>query len=394
MNKKLIFIFILLALVNFTNILDFMVMMPMASVIKADLSMNAEQWGWVVSAYSSSAFISGVISVFIIDHLPRKKFLLVIYLGFLGGTLFCGLSNTYEQLISARIVAGFFGGIIGAIVLSILTDIAPEQHRGHATGIVMAGFSAAAALGVPIGLWMSVNWNWHTPFMAIVVVGILIWIALFIYIPMLDGHLKIKKEKSWFKLVSIFKDWNQIYALLFMVAILFGQFLIIPYLADYMVQNVGFKEIQLSYMYFFGGAIMLVTNPLSGKLADKYGRLNVFTFILVLSFIPIYLITNMGSVSLVTALVVSTMFFIFTGGRVIPGVAMVISTAVPQRRGTFMSVRSAVQQLAGSIAVIVSSQVVYQTSDMHYHNFHIVGYIAIGTGVISYLLLRKVQQRY
>lgn len=390
----MIFIFILLALVNFTNILDFMVMMPMASVIKADLSMNAEEWGWIVSSYSSAAFVSGVLSVFIIDHLPRKKFLLVIYLGFLLGTLFCGLAQTSEQLIYARIIAGFFGGIIGAVVLSILADIAPEEHRGHATGIVMAGFSAAAALGVPIGLWMSVQWNWHTPFIAIVVVGTLIWTALFFYIPLLDEHLKIKKEKSLFKLISVFKDRNQVLALLFMVCILFGQFLIIPYLADYMVQNVGFKEIELSYMYFFGGAIMLVTNPLSGRLADKFGRLNVFLVILILSFIPIYLITNMGAVSMVTALVVSTMFFIFTGGRVIPGVAMVISTAVPQRRGTFMSVRSAVQQLAGSVAVIVSSQVVYQTNDMQYHNFHIVGYIAILAGVISYLLLRKVEQRY
>lgn len=181
MSKKMLVIFVLLALVNFTNILDFMVMMPMASVIKADLSMNAEQWGWVVSSYSSAAFVSGIISVFIIDHLPRKMFLLFIYLGFLIGTLFCGLADTYEFLLYARIVAGFFGGIIGAIVLSILTDVAPEKHRGHATGIVMAGFSAAAALGVPIGLWMSVEWTWHTPFIAIVVVGVLIWLALFFF---------------------------------------------------------------------------------------------------------------------------------------------------------------------------------------------------------------------
>lgn len=195
-------------------------------------------------------------------------------------------------------------------------------------------------------------------------------------------------------MVSVFKDSNQVLALLFMVSILFGQFLIIPYLADYMVQNVGFKEIELSYMYFFGGALMLVTNPLTGRLADKFGRLNVFLVVLLLSFIPIYLITNLGVVSMATALVISTMFFIFTGGRVIPGVAIVISTAVPQRRGTFMSIRSAVQQLAGSIAVIVSSQVVYQTDDMQYQNFHIVGYIAIATGIASYMVLRKIEQRY
>jgi predicted MFS family arabinose efflux permease len=395
MEKKQIKWMFILAAVVFTNILESMILMPLASTIKADLLMDDNQWGVVISSYLFSAFVSGILSIYFIDRFDRKRILLVLYAIFILGTLFCGLATSYETLVLARCFAGAFGGIVSSVVLAIVGDLIEPKHRGKGTGIVMAGFSSAAALGIPLGLYLGLGWTWHMPFYFIV--GFSFIVLLFIYreLPAVNIHLKNPLKKNPFVILkSAFTNKNQLKALLFTCTILFGQFAIIPFLADYVEHNIGFKKEQLVWMYFFGGILTFVTNPFIGYLADRFGQLRVFLIMMSLSCVPIFFITNMGESPLPYVLLVTSLFFIFAGGRNIPGTAIVISTAAPHERGAFMNVRSAMQQLASGFAVLFGSWIVTQDGTGKYHDFEWVGYLAIVTSIISYFLLRTIRSDY
>ena len=395
MTRKQLLWMIILAFVVFTNILESMILMPLSPTIKADLGMDEKQWGIAISSYLFSAFIAGVASIFVIDRFDRKRFLMTQYALFIIGTFLCGIATSYEFLLFARIMAGFFGGVIGAVVMAIVGDLIAPENRGKATGIVMAGFSSAAGLGVPLGLWLGHSFSWHAPFFFLVTISFIAWILLFILLPNIDGHLKeAKTHKSYAILKTVWKNSNQIKGLLFTCSLMFGQFAIIPYLADFMVHNVGVKENQLVWMYFFGGILTFVTNPYIGFLADKYGQMRVFLIIMGLSLIPIALITNMSINPLPIVLIITTAFFVFAGGRNIPGTAVVLGTAAPHERGGFMSIRSAFQQFAGGLAVLLGSWLVTQQKDGSYLHFEYVGYLAIGTSILSYFLLKTIKQDY
>lgn len=386
---------IILASVVFTNILESMILMPLSPTIKKELSMDEKQWGLAISVYLFSAFVAGIISIFVIDRFDRKRFLIVQYALFIIGTLLCGLATSYEFLMFARAMAGFFGGVIGAIVMAMVGDLVTPEHRGKATGIVMAGFSSAAGLGIPLGLWLGHTWNWHMPFYVLVGFSLLTLIFLIMVLPQVNSHLKTNREhKSYMILRTVWKNSNQLKGLFFTCTILFGQFAIIPYLADFMVHNVGLLENQLVWMYFFGGILTFITNPFIGYLADRYGQLRIFLIIMLVSLIPIGIITNMSVNPLPVILIVTTAFFVFAGGRNIPGTAIVLGTAAPYERGGYMSIRSAFQQFASGIAVILGSWLVTQQEDGSYLHFEYVGYLAIGTSILSYFLLKTIKQDY
>jgi len=396
MTKKQTGWMVVLGLVLFTNILESMILMPLASTIKGELSMNEKQWGVAISSYLFSAFVSGIISIFIIDRFDRKKFLLFLYAFFILGTLFCGISYTYEFLVFARIFAGFFGGVISALVLAMVGDLIPPKHRGKATGIVMAGFSSAAALGIPMGLFLGLTWTWHMPFFFILGMALITWFLIAFLMPEMKEHLKRETTgyKSYHIIARVAGNRNQIKALVFTCTILFGQFAIIPYLADYVENNVGFRKTELVWMYFTGGALTFITNPFVGVLADRRGQLRIFLIMMLISCIPILLITSMGHNPMPLVLIATSSFFVFAGGRNIPGTALVLSTAAPHERGGFMSIRAAMQQLASGLAVMLGSFIIYQDETGKYFNFEYVGYLAVGTSVASYFILRRIRQQY
>jgi predicted MFS family arabinose efflux permease len=395
MSKKQVTWMILLALVIFTNILESMILMPLASTIKQDLGMDDNQWGVIISSYLFSAFIAGFLSIAVIDKFDRKKFLIAAYALFISGTVMCGIANSYEFLVFARIFAGFFGGILSAQVMAMVGDLVQPEHRGKATGIVMAGFSTAAALGIPLGISIGLTWSWQMPFFFIVGISVLTWFALILFLPEMIGNRSgISMLQSYKILGRVVNNRNQLKALLFSTTIIFGQFAIIPYLADYVEHNIGFEKNELVWMYFFGGIMTFITNPFIGFLADKFGQLKVFLVIMLISCIPIMLITSMGENPIPLVLIVTSGFFIFAGGRNIPGTALVLSTAAPYERGGFMSIRSAVQQLGSGVAVMLGSWILYQDDLGKYINFEIVGYIAVTTSILSYFILRTIKSEY
>ncbi|MDH5598522.1 MAG: MFS transporter [Cyclobacteriaceae bacterium] len=353
------FLLLILAGALFTHIMDFMIMMPLGPQLMRTFDISAGEFSFLVSTYSFSAFFSGLLSSLVIDRYDRKISFSIVYVGFLIGTLGCSLADTYELLIIARSFTGFFGGVVGALVLSIVSDMIPLERRAEAIGFVMAAFSVASVFGVPFGLFISARFSWQAPFVFLLAFSLVISLLVFIFLPKLTSHLSTDKNVHPLEGIKrVLGRKNPLYGLVFTAVLMLGHFTIIPFIAPYMVGNVGFTEAQLAYIYLFGGGFTIVTSQIIGKLADKFGRLNIFTLFGILVLIPVILITNLPEVPLWVALIITSMFFVFANGRMVPSTTMVTSIIRPENRGTFMSLRASVQQLFSGIAALIGGLLV------------------------------------
>ena len=388
-NKEKILVFIL-ASINFTNIVDFMIMLPLGPSLMRIFNVTDQEFAYVVSAYAISAFVSGFAAAFFVDNFDRKKLLIFAYSGFIVGTFACGIAPNYTLLLIARMVAGLFGGLIGAQVLSILADAFPIERRGTAMGFLMAAFSVASVVGVPVSIYLASRYNWHMPFTTISVMGLVILGFVIKYIPSMTAHIELVKHKNKFEVISrIFKDSNQVYALLLSFTLMFSHFAVISFMSPYMVKNVGFSESELAYIYLLGGAITMFTAPLIGKLSDRYGKFKIFSIFAVLAVVPLIVLTNLGATSISVALLFTSIFFIISGGRIIPSQALISSVVDPQHRGSFMSINSSVQQLATGSAAFITGLVVYTDAQHHFHHFEYVGYASAFLSLVCIVIGRK-----
>jgi MFS transporter, DHA1 family, inner membrane transport protein len=387
-------ILILLAAVNFTHILDFMIMMPLGPQLMQIFQITPKQFAWAVSAYSVTAGISGFIAAFFVDRFDRKQILLSAYIGFILGTFCCALAPTYALLVLARIVAGFFGGMIGAQVLSIVSDSVPFERRGQAMGILMTAFSAASVFGVPFSLWMVSKTSWHAPFWTVGIIGLLNIMLLWVYLPNMTKHLEAHypKMNPLQTLKEIGSNKNQLWALTLSAVMMLGHFAIIPFIAPAMVRNVGLRDDQLYLIYLVGGILTFFTAPLVGKLADRVGKYPVFAAFACLSLIPVWLITNLWPLPMYAILTVIGLFFIFINGRMIPMQALVSSVALPHQRGAFMGINSSITQLfSGLASSIAGFLVVENAATGRLDGYPLVGYLSMAFILVCLYLAKQVR---
>lgn len=391
MNTKERLLLLTLAAINFTNIMDFMIMMPLGPQLMRIFNINTQQFGLVVSSYTFSAGFSGFCTAFFIDKFDRKRFLQVLYAGFLIGTLLCGLANTYELLMIARIFTGLFGGVLGAVILAIVGDVIPFNRRGQAMGFVMAAFSIASVLGVPFGLRIANQFGWNSPFLLLAFLALPVQFFIFKFVPNLSTHTQAGKQVQVLQVIkNITSSPNQRKAITLMMVVMFGHFSIIPFLSPYMVSNVGFTEGQLEQIYFFGGLSTIIASPLIGKLADRIGKLKVFTIFVCISIIPVLFITNMPRVDIWITLIATSVFFAVSSGRFIPAQAMVTATVEPQNRGSFMSIVSSMQQLSAGLAAYIAGLVVIKQTNGEMLHYNWVGLMSIAAAVITLFLVRRI----
>ena len=385
----------MLACLNFTHIMDFMILMPLGAQLIEHFNISPQQFSLVVSAYSISAGISGFCVAFIADRFPRKYLILTAYIGFVVGTLACAVSPTFEILLIARIVAGLFGGVLGAQVMASVGDTFAYERRASAMGVVMTAFSVASVLGVPLGLRLATTWDWHAPFwfiggLGIVVIGLIYW-----FVPLLDGHLKNRDSNAQHKpfavLTDIAKNPNQLRALWLTMTLMLGHFSIIPFISPYLVANVGFAKDNLELIYLVGGALTLFTAPQVGKLADRRGKYPVFLVFAILSLIPIWLITNIQTNSLPLILTSAGLFFVFSNGRLIPTQAMTSSVVLPQQRGSFMAINTSFQLLTQGVAVYWAGLIIQRQPDGTLLHYNWVGYVSMAFIVMSIFIARTIK---
>lgn len=392
MTKKEITLLILLASINFTNIMDFMIMMPLQEFLEASFNITPKQFGLLVSAYAFSAFAASMTASFMVDRLDRKHVLLVAFSGLIIGTFGCGIASSYAMLMCSRIIAGLFGGLISAQALSIVGDVFPYEKRGRAMGLIMAGFALATIAGVPFGLYIANKTNWQVPFIGIAILGIILCIIAFIFIPSMKAHIDHDRERNIFRIYqSVGKNRNQQFALLMMMTLIFSHFAAIPFIAPYLTKNTGFLQTQLPLMYFFGGMSSLFVTPLVGKLSDKFGKHKVFTFFMLLAIVPVYLLTNLTHVPYYDTLMVTTLFFIVAGGRMVPAQALVTSVVPAELRGGFMNLNSSLQQLSLGLTSFIGGMIISKNDLGELTNYNIIGYMSIAVSLICLFITWQVR---
>jgi MFS transporter, DHA1 family, inner membrane transport protein len=375
----------LLTAVNFTHILDFVIVMPLGPMFMRTFSINATQFGFLVSAYGFSAAIFGFLAAAFVDKFDRKLSFLFCYLGFIVGTLFCAIANQYEVLFLARVIAGAFGGAITGVIFAVVSDTFPIEKRGKAMGILMSAFSMATVLGVPFGLWLANSYHWHTPFVVLSAISFVLFGFALIQMPRMSEHLQKKEHRSFAQ--AILADTRELFSHLanksylkafsFVFVLMLGGFSVIPFISPYMVFNVGLPESKLPLVYLCGGLCTLFSSPLFGRLSDKFGARKMFTILAVISVPVILTMTHLPQVAIPVGLVVTSLFMIFVAGRMVPGMTLVTSVPNPLHRGAFLSLNGSVQQMGAGVASLVSGQMIAKSFDGKLLGYDAVGWMAI-----------------
>ena len=360
----------MLAAVQFTVAVDFVIMMPLGPKLMRIFAIDTPAFNLAVSAYAGAAGLSGLGAAFFLDRFDRKTALLIIYAGFAIGTLLCALAPTYEALVFARALAGCFGGVVGGISLAMVADLVPETRRAAAVGTVMSAFSVAQVAGVPLGLYFADKLGWHVPFLLLAAVSGVVWIGALVRLPKVRAHLQVSREETAVRrFLAILANKNHLRALALMSVITLGGFMIIPDLANYLVSNVGLTSGELRWVYLVGGGSTLFTMNGVGRLADRFGRMRVFTIMMICSIVAAFLSTHLPVVPAVVAVAVSTFFMIAMTGRFVPAMAMITSSVEPEHRGGFMSINSAIAQFSGAVAATMAAWVIHDGA-----NHQLVGF--------------------
>lgn len=418
MNKEQRLLLILAA-VQFCHIIDFMIIMPLGKTIMAEFSIEPGQFAWVVTAYALAATIGNVASVFVIDRFDRRSALLFLFSCFTIGTLACAFAPSYLALLGTRFFTGLFGGTLSALVLAIIGDVIPLARRASAMGWVMTAFSAASVVGVPSGIYIAAELGWQAPFIVTAALSAVFVAAAWVLVPNLRGHLQPptedalgagpefhnasgssihtecdgaqdaggmpKKQRTsvFAPFINILSDGNQRAALLFTLTLMLGHFTIIPFIAPYMQLNIGFADKQVSLIYLIGGLLTVVLLPGFGKLADRFGRMQVFTIASVFALGSIYALTNLDTESITMALVVTSSFFVVASGRNVPATTMITSVVRPESRGSFLSLRQSVNEAALAASSFVAGLIITEAPDGSLEHYELVGYFAIAMSVVA-----------
>ncbi|MBI3137940.1 MAG: MFS transporter [Sphingobacteriales bacterium] len=390
MSKKERIILFLLAAVNFTHILDFMIMMPLGNYLMPHFNISPRQFSFLLASYPISSFISGIWMAFLADKFERKNLLLFTYGGFIIGTAACGFAQSYELLLVSRIVAGVFGGIIGGQVLSMIGDLFAYERRGTAMGAVMSAFAVASSVGVTFSLYLVDIFkdNWHVPFLFVALLAVLIWPLCYFQLPQLQGHLKAGRdaERKGKQLFATLTGKATGLALLFSGLMMMGHFLIIPFINPYMEFNKGYPRSVTPLIYLVGGVASFIAAVYLGRLSDRIGKLKVFVYCVPLSFIMVIMITNLPALPFSVVLAFFAIWFALSTGRAVTSQTMVSNVTGSANRGSFMSLNSSVQHLGTGAAALISGFIVSEDSHRKLLHYEWVGYLSVAVLLLGLLL--------
>lgn len=385
--RRELWLLLTLAGIQFTHILDFMIMMPLGPQLTRLFGISDAQFGLLVSAYTLSAGVSGLLAATYIDRFGRKRLLMVLYVLFGLATLACGVAPTYGALMVARILAGMFGGVLSAVGQTIIADVIPYERRGRAMGIVMTSFSVSTVAGVPLGLVVAERWGWNMPFIAIALLcGVLTMVAARV-LPAMTAHVHGASQHTVMGgIAQVLADANHRRAFLFSALLMSTGFTVIPYITIYLQVNVGVQSGQIPWVYLCGGVVTLFTARLFGRMTDRHGKVTTFRWLAVAVAVPLLSVTLLGQVPLWVVLVATTLMFALMSGRMIPGMAILTAAANPALRGTFMTLNAAVQSAAMGLASLAGGMLIQRDAQGLVQNY----WMAAVLGIVASLLAWRV----
>ena len=382
-----------LAFLQFTIILDFMIISPLGAIVMPALEITPQQFGLVVSSYAFSAGASGVLAAGFADRYDRKKILLFFYVGFILGTALCGLAQDFHVLLFARIVTGIFGGVIGSVVLAITTDLFALEQRGRVMGVVQTAFAASQILGLPAGLYLSTWWDWHAPFMLIVVIGAVVGVVIARYMRPVNMHIGLKQERSPFgHLRATVTDPRHLLAFCTTALLATGGYMLMPFGSAFTVNNLKIGMEHLPTIYLVTSIFTIFIGPVVGRASDRFGKFVLFTFGTMISIAMVLFYTHLGPTPLAEVIVINVLLFVGIFSRMIP--AQALMTAIPEvtKRGAFNAISASLQQVSGGVAAVVAGSLVVQSASGELEHFPRLGYVVVASSLISLFLMYRIHR--
>jgi predicted MFS family arabinose efflux permease len=384
----------LLAFLQFTIILDFMIISPLGAMLMPTLRITPAQFGLVVSVYAFSAGASGFLAAGFADRYDRKKLLLFFYGGFVAATLLCALSHSYGFLLFARMLTGVFAGVIGSTVFAITTDLFAFQLRGRVMGIIQTAFAASSIVGIPMGLYVSNRWGWNAPFLLIVAISLSVGVVMIRFLRPIDAHLALQQDRSPLRhFVHTLSTPRYLQGFATTALLSTGGFLLMPYMSAFSVHNLGISLERLPLVYMMTGVCSIIAGPLIGRASDTFGKYLVFCLGCVVTSVMVVIYTHMGLTPIGLVILVNCLLFVGVTSRMITASALI--SAVPQAadRGAYMSISSSIQQISGGIAAVLGGLVVTESASGALQHFDVVGYMLVTSTLITLVMMYFISRR-
>nr|UZH23213.1 MxcK [myxobacterium MSr12020] len=374
----------LLAAVQFANLVDFMILMPLGPELIQRFGISAAGFGAMVSVYTLASAVMGLLGVLWLDRWDRKHAFLLLLAGFVAATISCGLAPSASWLLLSRTVAGASAGLMSAVVMAILADRVPAERRGRAIGTVMSSYGLSAVGGVPLGLSIASQWGWRAPFLAISALAGVLWLLAWRLLPAVDQHLATPRQKGsaaplWAPGLAL--GWGLTFS------VVFAGFLLIPYLSTFMVGNLGLRLSDLPWVYLCGGAATLFSSRLIGHLADRHGPPRVLGILLVATVGPFLLFTHLTAAPKALVAAVFVLFMTLTSARAIPTIALITARVPPALRGRYLAVNMAASDGASGLAAWTSGLFISATQDGALHGFGRMGLLAASVSLVALCIL-------
>jgi predicted MFS family arabinose efflux permease len=380
-------IVLLIAAVQFVNILDFVMVMPLGPDFAKSLGISTSHIGYLGGSYTGAAAIAGILGAGFLDKFDRRKALAVAMLGLGVGTLFGGLAQGLWSLMIARIIAGSFGGPATAIALAIVSDTVPIKRRGKALGTVMTAFSVASILGVPTGLELARRLGWRAPFFGVAALSAVITTFVITTLPPIIAHREIQKQDTRSgKLI----DHLTVTSLTGTALIMISVFTIIPNISAFVQHNLGFPRERLGLLYLLGGSVSFLLTHRIGILVDRYGA-TVLIAAGTCLFSTAMFFGFIHPVSVNWLLVVFPLLMLAGSARGVPMNTLSSRVPKPDQRASFMSTQSAVQHGASALGALLSSAILTSDSTGKLQGISVIATFSIAIALFVPLVAHRVE---
>lgn len=388
------FVVILLALLQFTIVIDFSIISPLGDMLMKELDISPSQFGFLVSCYAFSAGLAGFLTTGFADRFDRRKFLLFFYIGFVLGTFSCGFAHNYHMLVVARSITGLFGGVIGSISLAIVSDLFVLNQRGRVMGYIQMAFAGSQVLGIPVGIVLANHWGWNSTFFAIAIIASLISLIIILIMKPMKEHLKLQVQTNIFKQYwYILSNKNHLTGFALITITSIGGAMMMPFSSAFLINNILITQEELPLVFMFTGISTLIIMPIIGRLSDQINKFRLFLFGSIVAICATIIYTNLSPSPLWFVIVLNIILFVGISSRMIP--ASALNTAVPEikDRGGYMSLCSALQHMSNGIAAMIAGLIITQTTKSSpIEGYNTVGYIVCSLSIICIFLLYNVYQ--
>jgi predicted MFS family arabinose efflux permease len=352
-------IIFLIGAIQFVNVLDFVMVMPLGPDFASALGISTSHIGLVGGSYTAAAAVAGVVGSLFLDKFDRRVALAVAMLGLVLGTALGGFATGLSTLLLARVVAGAFGGPATSLSLAIIADTIPPARRGRAMGAVMGAFSVASVLGVPAGLELARLYSWRAPFFAVAGLGLMLAMTAIFFMPAMRGHLSGPRQQGPRPKLL---DSVTAVALANTGLIMIGVFAVVPNISAFVQHNMGYPRDRIGLLYLVGGIASFVAMRLVGSLVDRFGATPMIVLGTALHVIGL-LTAFIHPLSWLPVLVIFTIYMLSGSVRMVPMQALASRVPRPEQRARFMSAQSAVQHAASAAGAMLASLVLVAEPD-------------------------------